>query len=539
MQTTDRNNIASAINGLGDRFDGFVLHLAQACRMSSRRFKSLLILLLIFALTLLSASQITDADIQKDALVNLRFASNLARHGALSISESDPYLASNAREPIPNIVAGLHLRILDLFQPNLSFNDLAQGRGSQLLKLVNLYWVVLGLVATSLLASALLNSFLLEILAIMLVGYFFFAVPMIVDTLYTELQAAVLLLWTSWFLLRASSRLRSKDAMLVGIGFGLLSLTKAITFYVCLLVMTLLLLRWLWVSLRSGFRFRSGRASALAMLAGFALAVLPWTLRNRVELGTFQLTQRGGRVMYARAIKNRMENGEIPGAIYFWGPSFYQHISRRLGFGAEPHDFQAGGRYRRINRYGSNFQRSDYEAMVAGRPQDVVSYHRKVGAEVNRIAYQAAAQGVPDPNRYAEKQVGAKARRMIVGDPIRHLVMTPLFAWRGIWSWPNEGAMFKTSGLYVLVKDLLSLASYVSLFIVFLIGVLRRRARDLAITVFPVGMLLAYALLTHNIPRYSSPAIPLMILSMVVLLERVASPGRPTGHVDLDGQGLA
>jgi hypothetical protein len=539
MKTRGSKNIANLIDGLSYKFDGFMFNLAQSCRVSPHRFKILLVLLLIFALVLLSASQITDADIQKDALVNLRFAFNLAHHGALSVSESSPYLASNAREPIPNLVTGLHLRILELFQPELAFSDLAQGRGSQLLKLVNVYWVVLGLVATSLLAKALLKSFMLEVMAIVLVGYFFFAVPMIVDNLYTELQASVLLLWSSWFLLRASTRRRWTDALLVGIGFGLLSLTKAIMFYVCLLVMALLLLRWLWVSLRSGFRFRSGRASALAMLAGLALAVLPWTLRNRVELGTFQLTQRGGRVMYARAIKNRMENGEIPGVIYFWGPSFYQHISRRLGFGAEPHDYQAGGRYRRINRYGSNFQRSDYEAMVAGRPQDVVSYHRKVGAEVNRITYQAAAQGVSDPNRYAEKQVGAKARRMIVGDPIRHLLMTPLFAWRGIWSWPNEGAMFKTSGLYVLVKDLLSLASYVSLFIVFLIGVLRCRARDLAITVLPVGMLLAYALLTHNIPRYSSPAIPLMILSMVVLLERVASPRRPTGDVDLDGQGLA
>jgi hypothetical protein len=110
--------------------------------------------------------------------------------------------------------------------------------------------------------------------------------------------------------------------------------------------------------------------------------------------------------------------------------------------------------------------------------------------------------------------------------------MTPLFLWRGIWSWPNEGVMVKASGLYVLIKDLLALASYVSLFILFLIGVLRRRARDLAITVLPVGMVFAYAFLTHNIPRYSSPAIPLMILSMVVLLERVASPHqRPTGDL--------
>jgi hypothetical protein len=539
MKTIGSNSVIGVMSSCCDKFDRFVFNLAQSCRMSLRRFKCLLVLLLIVALTLLSASQITDADIQKDALVNLRFAFNLAHHGALSIAETDPYLASNAREPIPNIITGLHLRILELFQADLSYGDLAQGRGSQLLKLVNLYWVVLGLVATSLLANALLNSFLLEIIAITLVGYFFFAVPMFVDTLYTELQASVLLLWASWLLLRASFRCRWKDALLVGIGFGLLSLTKAIMFYVCLLVTAVLLLRWLWMSLRSGSRFRSGRASALAMLAGFALAVLPWTLRNRLELGTFQLTQRGGRVMYARAIKNRMENGEIAGAVYFWGPSFYQHISRRLGFGAEPDDFQSGGRYRRINRYASDFQPSDYEAMVAGRPEDVVSYYRKVGAEVNRITYQASAQGVADPYRYAEKQVGTKAKRMMVGQPVRHLVMTPLFLWRGIWSWPNEGATFKASGLYVLVKDLLSLASYVSLFILFLIGVLRRRARDLAITMLPVGMLLTYAFLTHNIPRYSSPAIPLMILSMVVLLERVASPQGSKEDRDLDGRGLA
>lgn len=493
--------------------------------------KVLIVGLTILAMLSLGATQITVAGSQKDALVNLRLAHNLASHGVFSTAERAPFSASNAREPIPNLVTAGHLRLMAFAGQAPSYRELVEGPSARAVKVANLYWAALGLVAMALLSQLLTGQLLLVLIATVLVGYFFFAVPMFVDTLYTELQAGVMLLWSSLFLLLAVRTSSRRWYLAAGLCFGLLSLTKAIFFYVCLLIIGSLLLHALWVA--AARRRRQPLAAAAALLLGFTGSVLPWMIRNQLQLGTFQLTQRGGRVLYARAIKNRMAAAEVPGALYFWGPSIYQHGSRLLGLGATPADFQAGGRYQRINRYGSNFQQADLQAAMEGRPQDVISYHRKVGAEVNRLIFASAKQGVPDANRKAEKQVGDEAKRMILADPARHLLMTPLFLWRGIWSWPNEGVNFKGSSLYVATKDVLALLSYGALVVVFLLGVIRRNGAFLAVTVLPVGMLLAYGLLTHNIPRYSAPAIPLMILSLVVLVGRPSAepgpPQQPTG----------
>jgi hypothetical protein len=494
--------------------------------------KVLIVGLTILAMLALGATQITVAGSQKDALVNLRLAHNLASHGVLSTAERAPFSASNAREPIPNLVTAGHLRLMALVGQKPSYKELVEGPGARAVKGANLYWAALGLVATALLVQVLTGRLLLVLITTMLVGYFFFAVPMFVDTLYTELQASVMLLWSSLFLVLAVRTSRRPWFLAAGLCFGLLSLTKAIFFYVCLLIISGLLLRALWLA--AGCRRWRPLAAAAALLLGFTGAVMPWMIRNKLQLGTFQLTQRGGRVLYARAIKNGMTATEVPGALHFWGPSLYQHGSRLLGFGAAPDDFQAGGRYQRINRYGSNFQQADLEAALAGRPQDVISYHRRVGAEVNRLSFAAVEQGVPDATRKAEKEVGDKAKRMILSDPARHLLMTPLFLWRGIWSWPNEGATFKASSIYVVVKDLLALLSYGALVVLFLLGVIRRNGTFLALTVLPVGMLLAYGLLTHNIPRYSAPAIPLMILSLVILVGRPSpdpGPSQPAAGI--------
>ena len=518
--------VSSVVTTCSARFDAWIDSQSRRLGLGGGRLKVLIVGLTILAMLALGATQITVGGSQKDALVNLRLAHNLASHGVLSTAERAPFAASNAREPIPNLVTAGHLKLMALAGQEPSYRELVEGPGARAVKGANLYWAALGLAASALLVQLLTGRLLLVLITTVLVGYFFFAVPMFVDTLYTELQASVMLLWSSLFLVLAVRTSRRRWFLAAGLGFGLLSLTKAIFFYVCLLIMAGLLLRALWLA--TGQRRWRPLAVGAALLLGFTAAVLPWMIRNKLQLGTFQLTQRGGRVLYARAIKNGMTATEVPGALYFWGPSIYQHGSRLLGFGAAPADFQAGGRYQRINRYGSNFQQADLEAAMAGRPQDVISYHRKVGAEVNRLILASAKQGVPDANRKAEKQVGDEAKRMILSDPARHFLMTPLFLWRGIWSWPNEGVTFKGSAIYVAAKDVLALLSYVALVALFLLGVIRRNGAFLAVTVLPVGMLLAYGLLTHNIPRYSAPAIPLMILSLVILVGRPSpDPGPP------------
>lgn len=522
---------ARFVSACSQWLDELGLKAARTLGINIKTFRLLAVALLIVALTGLSASQITGDAIKNDAVANLRLAFNFFRHGVLSLDANPPYLPSNAREPIPNLVAANHLRFLGLSQSNLSFSYLIQGHGAYILKLVNLYWVALGLLATTLLVKELVDSVALVMIVTTLVGVFFFAAPMFVDTLYTELHAAVVLLWTSFFLLKASTTGKKVYYILGGLCLGLLSLTKAIFFYITIALFPLLFLLLL-------FRVQRKRSivfsfsSIMLLVASFFLAVTPWIMRNKLELGTTQIAQRGGRVLSARAMKNHMENNEIPGAIFFWGPSFYQHASRLLGFGALPQDFQRGGRYQRINREGSDFRQQDLEAEFLGHPQDAISYKRKNGAEITKLRLYAEAKGIANPERYSETVASQRAKAKIMANPLRHLVMTPLFLWRGIWAWPNQGVrIIKSNSSYVLLKDALALVSYVSLFVVFSLGMLRGNSRYLAITVMPVAMLLAYGLLTHNLPRYSTPAIPIMIISAAVLIKHQNS------HSGLRGNG--
>lgn len=501
--------------------DGLVLRASRSLGVNVRTIKILAVASLIVLLTGLSASQITGNVIKDDAIRNLRLAFSYARHGVYSMDVSPPYLPSNAREPLPNFVAALHLRSLGLSSPDSSFSDLIQGNGARLVKLVNLYWVILGLTATAALVSELVNSFALVVLSTTLAGVFFFASPLFVDTLYTELHAAVLMLWASFFLLKSSVSGKKAYFVLAGLALGALSLTKAVFYYISIAFLGFLIVRLL-VRIKSKATIASSLASIMLMIASFVLAVGPWIVRNKLELGTMQLAQRGGRVLYARAMKNNMENQEIPGALYFWGPSLYQRASRLLGFGALPQDFQRGGRYQRINREGSDFRQSDLAAESLGRPQNAISYKRKMGAEIVKIKHYAVRMGIANPDLYAEQVVSRRARSMILMNPVRHIAMTPLFMWRGIWAWPNQGVrIVKSNGFYVMVKDVLGLISYISLFAVFSLGLLRGHRRYLAITFLPVAMLLFYGLLTHNLPRYSAPAIPLMIISVAVLIRHI------------------
>jgi hypothetical protein len=98
--------------------------------------------------------------------------------------------------------------------------------------------------------------------------------------------------------------------------FGLLVLVKAPYLYIVLgmaiaiPMLSLLLRRSLGASVR--------RAAVLAAFA--SLVMLPWALRNYLELGSFAITQRGGEVLYQRAFMDQMTWEGYRGAVYMYAP---------------------------------------------------------------------------------------------------------------------------------------------------------------------------------------------------------------------------
>jgi hypothetical protein len=72
-----------------------------------------------------------------------------------------------------------------------------------------------------------------------------------------------------------------------------------------------------------------------------------------------------------------------------------------------------------------------------------------------------------------------------------------------------------------MIKDAIAGLSYAALMLLFVLGLLRRHLPLIALTVLPVFMIAFYALCTHGLARYNSPAIPLMLISLVLVIDRV------------------
>ena len=95
--------------------------------------------------------------------------------------------------------------------------------------------------------------------------------------------------------------------------------------------------------------------------------------------------------------------------------------------------------------------------------------------------------------------------------------MTLLVFWRGFWAlMANTPLPFSQDQVIgPLATTLSNLAAGAALFGVFFSALLRRRTAALAISVLPVGMMGLYALLSHNLPRFTEPAVPLMFISVL------------------------
>ena len=110
-----------------------------------------------------------------------------------------------------------------------------------------------------------------------------------------------------------------------------------------------------------------------------------------------------------------------------------------------------------------------------------------------------------------------EAMAMIKARPWRHVAMTVPFFWHGFWSFKKVEVPLVSIETQDAIGELLNLFAGVALFGVFLYGLLRRHAQWVAVTVLPVGLMVFYAFVSHNIPRYSSPAHPMMLLALVLV----------------------
>lgn len=483
-----------------------------------------LALLLASVLAWHSTRHAAEDSIKADGRQNLTIAFNLAERGEFSGSKrTEAAKPSNFREPLPIWVVAAYLKAFALpVQPVLTADDLFKGPNAAHIKRHNAGWVFLGFLGCWLLFHALTGSHLGALLSSLVIHVLLLDLPYLVNTLYTELAASVLLIWCTWLLVRAFDSQQRRYWLLAGVLFGLLALTKGIFLYAAIASLPFIVLAQLYR--RGEFRSRVSHALQTAALvaAGLAVTVAPWMARNWVYFGSLQITEgRGGWVLYKRHLLNNMTPEEYKGGFFYYGPGIFRELVAGTSWAISAEDVgKVGGKVSRLHIGGSEFKDSDFVAQRTGQPDMAVTYYRKASAKARELQKHYASLGHPQPAIQADHDMQAIGMAGIRQELGSHLKVTVLMAWRGFWSFPPR--MFlpfePDRALAQRTLEWLNLVSGLALYAVFLSGLLLRKPRWLLFAVPAMSMLALYALLTQSMARFTVPANPLMLMALFVLL---------------------
>lgn len=468
-------------------------------------------ILLCLGITINMSFLITDTPLTGDAAQNFRLAYNKYKYGILSTDGENKEATlthSNYREPLPPYVTALFMAVHPQVNKSQSYLSFKEGRNTIYVKQVNLLWIMALLLAAGGFTYAVTKSYSGVLLVYALTVVYFIRFGNHFDDLNTELPAALFILLTSWLLMEAVKKRRNALYFLSGVSMGMLILVKAIFLYISPFLLIYLI--FLHAQSRGKkmplIRFRE----TIFVFSGICMIILPWMIRNKIHLGNFEVTQRGGIVLHYRAIHNQMTGDEIKGALHFYGPETYKAFSTLL-LGIHEKDFEEEGVYRRLNRS----HEADRETSDLGNPEDAISFYAYTRAERRRLMNKYSEMEIDSPFRAAEKDLSAEAKELILQNPVKHVLMTAVFLWRGTWCFPNSTIPIVGNTLQIFINNTVNFLAFFS-FLLLLIIAYRTKDRALPLMILlPVLMILLQAFVSHNIPRYSVPAIPISFVCLI------------------------
>ena len=451
----------------------------------------LFVVLLILGL-LVNDIQLIDGDrIGKDATQNVNYSVNLAKFGIYSGQPiARDVVPEYRREPLPNFLLAGYLRSVDLIWPDYLDQVGQPFRDSflVLIKRLNLLWALLlflGLWATSqLVISPLLAAHLLSCMQILVVNNFFIA--KVIGEMDTELIAGATMVWLGVALLQAFRRTSLRWLFAGGVVFGLLALTKSSGAYVALVVLPLVTV------LISGFR-KQFWTLLLAVSLGFLLTVSPWLLRNQLQFSKPVIADGGGDVLLIRSVFNQMNGEQRLDAIYAYAPREMRRDVLGPLMGLSDQDFSCNGRLNIFNRKLD----CDAQALEQRRFGDVRSF------------YQRGGRALPRQLGLDSDQKKEYALRVFRNDPMALIAAALPFAWRGFWG-------FRVDEWFAVYWNI---AAFSALLLAPVMACIERRVSWLLVSIVPLAYYLFYSLVSHFLPRYSSPFVPsaMICLSMLAI----------------------
>jgi hypothetical protein len=351
------------------------------------------------ALTWKAADRISSDPIVGDGTQNLSIAVNLFKHGVFSLDNSPHPKPTNFREPLDPLLVALHLKLAAPEAVDRPLADFRSGALTRTVKLSNLLWVFGGLMAVWALSLRLGGNNLWGAIAAALSFQIFFHGGTYIDTLYTELSTATLMLWATYGLLRAVQKQSVVWFFGSGVLMGLLALGKASFAYIGAVAVPLLMLALLIARRPDRFSVPKVITWGLVMGLAFVLTLAPWLARNYVHFDNLRITERGGPVLWGRVHMNNMSNEEVLGLIHDHSPTLYRRAVAGTRLAEAPGDFERGGRWQRINRHLSTFWESDRRAAYEGKPENAISFHYHLAAQYHQRIFQKRDQGHPNPDQ--------------------------------------------------------------------------------------------------------------------------------------------
>jgi len=432
--------------------------------------------------------RVNTKELNKDSLESIYLAYFLATDGFHSMDGESP---SYFREPVISAINAINILRLRPESNNIKPLDLVQDPALilEMTKLNLLYLFVIYVLIFGL-ARKLGISRILATCASIVPTTFFAIFTSYITSVNSELPSAIFLLILSIFLLVFLENRKKRFLIYAGITLGLLALTKAVFLYVFIVFIPILILYEYFISKNQ--HFLDFRLITLFVLA-FSIPVASWMTRNYFQASSFSITERGGEVLLIRAVKNQMNPEEFWGGFYAYAPEALQKSYFEKFLGYEEKDLLYGGRLQRLNRG----HIEDSLAIAEGRSEDIISYLR-IAQFKFRNDSEIVVAGEASQDR--DKSSKGVAFQMIINHPIDHFKTSFLFGWRGIWFYRGRQAL----------PVLLTFSLYASLAFLFVLSIIKRNDSLFIITIVPVLYFLFHAFLTHFIPRYSGPLVPIL-----------------------------
>lgn len=503
----------------------------------------------IVVLSLFLNIKITESPLVVDSNQYLLFSYHLYANNCFSMDYQYAYTSggdniqgnipapSHYFEPLVPCVTSLFMRINPLYNPQWSFQDLQAGYPAKVVKMVNVFWGMVLLLGVYFASNALFSYVYLKqnggkracvplpLLITLGIWIWLFMTPYI-DRLLSEVPAMGLLTFTCFFAFKCITTPKKHYFIGLGVSWGLLTLTKAVFFYLFPLYVVFLLFCILKTQKRK-------TQDVFLCCFAFSVLVFPWMIRNYIVLNDFTIAERGGETLYMRALKNNMTNKEILGAFYIWTPIEYREKAGKiLGFSKK--DMCLGGRCVRLNREKSDFTPVSAWAISTGQPEQAMTFYSAVYALKTQLNKKYMDQGIYDEyqrNVLVDQNLKRRGTFLLFKSPFRHIVMTVPFFYRGIWGIAGLGRMgpiitlrtvsdcdgYEKNTRSFLEKTLFFfffLCLVVSFFGVCFYSFFLLKYEYIAF-VLPVFLMIgSLAFLTHNLPRYNLPAFPIAVLSI-------------------------